>query len=96
MPLHEYKCRKCGETFEVLQKFSDPPVKKHAACGGAVDQLISSSSFQLKGTGWYATDYAKGSSKGRKDKNGKNGSASKSETPPAKPAESKPAPTAKP
>lgn len=89
MPLYEYKCRQCGETFEVLQKFSDPQLQEHIACGGAVERLISASSFQLKGTGWYVTDYAKGKGKGP---NGKNGSSAKSETPAPKPAESKPAP----
>jgi putative FmdB family regulatory protein len=97
MPLYEYKCRQCGVTFEVLQKFADSPLKKHAVCGGAVDRLISSSSFQLKGTGWYASDYAKGSGKGRKDKDkDKNGSAAKSETPAAKPAQSKPSTNSEP
>jgi putative FmdB family regulatory protein len=64
MPLYEYRCSKCGKTFEVLQKFSDAPVKKHPGCGGKVEKLISASGFQLKGSGWYATDYgAKGSGK---------------------------------
>jgi putative FmdB family regulatory protein len=87
MPLYEYKCRQCGKTFEALEKFSDPPLTKHAACGGAVERLISSSTFQLKGSGWYATDYPKGKGKRR---NGKSGSSEKSETPAPKPAESKP------
>jgi putative FmdB family regulatory protein len=81
MPLYEYKCRGCGETFEVLQKFSDPPLKKHQACGGAVQRLISASSFQFKGTGFYITDYGKGH-----DRKGRNGRDSKSESA-AKPAE---------
>jgi putative FmdB family regulatory protein len=64
MPLYEYRCSKFGKTFEVLQKFSDAPVKKHPGCGGKVEKLISASGFQLKGSGWYATDYAaKGSGK---------------------------------
>src|SRR5579863_7847848 len=62
MPLYEYRCSKCGNVFEVLQKFSDAPLKKHQGCGGKVEKLISASGFQLKGSGWYATDYAKGSS----------------------------------
>jgi putative FmdB family regulatory protein len=61
MPLYEYRCSKCGNVFEVLQKFSDAALKKHPGCGGKVEKLISASGFQLKGTGWYATDYAKGS-----------------------------------
>ena len=64
MPLYEYRCSKCGKTFEVLQKFSDAALKKHPGCGGKVEKLISASGFQLKGSGWYATDYAsKGSGK---------------------------------
>jgi putative FmdB family regulatory protein len=60
MPIYEYRCEKCGKVFEVLQRFSDPPVKVHEACGGEVEKLISHSAFQLKGSGWYQTDYAKG------------------------------------
>ena len=59
MPLYEYQCSKCGKTFELMRKFSDPPVTVHDECGGAVEQLLSAPAFQLKGTGWYITDYAK-------------------------------------
>jgi putative FmdB family regulatory protein len=62
MPIYEYRCEKCGKIFEVLQRFSDDPIKIHEACGGEVEKLISQSAFQLKGSGWYQTDYAKGSS----------------------------------
>jgi putative FmdB family regulatory protein len=62
MPIYEYRCEKCGKVFEVLQRFSDEPVKIHEACGGEVEKLISHSAFQLKGSGWYQTDYAKASS----------------------------------
>lgn len=58
MPIYEYKCTKCGKEFEVIQKFSDKPVKKCPDCSGKVEKLISQSSFVLKGTGWYQTDYA--------------------------------------
>ena len=71
MPLYEYLCSKCGEKFEVIQKFADAPLTVHEACGGSVDRLISLSGFSLKGSGWYATDYAKGgSSSPRKDSDG--------------------------
>src|SRR5271156_4161181 len=60
MPIYEYRCEKCGKVFEVLQRFSDAPLKIHEECGGAVEKLISHSAFQLKGSGWYQTDYAKG------------------------------------
>jgi putative FmdB family regulatory protein len=62
MPLYEYKCLSCGKVFEVRAKFSDPPLKTHAECGGEVEQLATAPAFHLKGTGWYATDYAKKSS----------------------------------
>jgi putative FmdB family regulatory protein len=60
MPIYEYRCSKCGNVFEVLQKFSDSPLKKHEKCGGKVERLISASGFHLKGGGWYVTDYGKG------------------------------------
>ncbi|HVN71249.1 MAG TPA: FmdB family zinc ribbon protein [Desulfomonilia bacterium] len=64
MPIYEYKCLKCAAEFEAMQKFSDSPLKKCPSCGGAVKRLISRSSFQLKGSGWYLTDYAKKGSSG--------------------------------
>jgi putative FmdB family regulatory protein len=61
LPIYEYKCEGCGETFEVIQKFADEPVAVHEKCGGHVHRLMSAPSFQFKGSGWYVTDYAKGS-----------------------------------
>jgi putative FmdB family regulatory protein len=60
LPIYEYKCEGCGETFEVIQKFADEPVAVHEKCGGHVHRLMSAPSFQFKGSGWYVTDYAKG------------------------------------
>ena len=57
MPIYEYQCRKCGETTEIMQKFSEAPLRKCPACGGRVAKLMSMNSFQLKGSGWYVTDY---------------------------------------
>jgi putative FmdB family regulatory protein len=62
MPIYEYRCENCGREFEELQKFSDAPVEKCQQCGGKTHRLISQSTFVLKGSGWYATDYGKGSS----------------------------------
>jgi len=78
MPLYEYLCSKCGEKFEVIQKFSDTPLSVHEACGGTVERLISLSGFSLKGSGWYATDYAKSgsSSSSKKDSDSKTESTS--------------------
>ena len=58
MPIYEYECQKCGHHAEVLQKFSDPPVSKCDKCKGKMRKLVSQSTFHLKGTGWYVTDYA--------------------------------------
>lgn len=59
MPLYEYQCEACGHRFEVIQKFSDPPIETCPRCGGAVRKLLSSPAIQFKGSGWYITDYAK-------------------------------------
>jgi putative FmdB family regulatory protein len=83
LPIYEYKCEGCGETFEVIQKFADEPLTVHEKCGGHVHRLMSAPSFQFKGSGWYVTDYAKGSgsvpAKGESDK-GDKGESSKSES----------------
>ncbi|HWF11071.1 MAG TPA: FmdB family zinc ribbon protein [Bryobacteraceae bacterium] len=80
MPLYEYKCHSCGKTFEVIQKFSDEPLKIHAECGGPVERLLSAPAFHLKGSGWYATDYGKGGAKSGKSDDSKDSKESKSET----------------
>ena len=67
MPLYEYQCDACGHRFEMIQKFSDPPLDTCPKCGGAVRKLISSPAFQFKGSGLYITDYAK-KDQGRTDK----------------------------
>ena len=59
MPLYDYRCHRCGEVFEVRQKFADPLLTEHEACGGELERLISAPALQFKGTGWYVTDYAK-------------------------------------
>ena len=58
MPIYEYQCSNCGEIFEAFQKVSDDPLTECKFCQGRVEKLISQSSFQLKGSGWYMTDYA--------------------------------------
>ncbi len=71
MPIYEYKCTSCGHKKEVLQKMSDPPLTECPACGkSTLSKLISAAGFQLKGSGWYATDFKGGSksSKSGKDK----------------------------
>ncbi len=59
MPLYEYECQQCGERFEEIRKFSDPPLTEHEQCGGKLRKLLSPPAIRFKGTGWYVTDYAK-------------------------------------
>jgi putative FmdB family regulatory protein len=58
MPIYEYECTKCGKIEEAIQKFSDKPLTKCKSCAGKLHKLVSQSTFHLKGTGWYVTDYA--------------------------------------
>ena len=58
MPIYEYVCEKCGDHLEVMQKVSDPPLKRCKKCRGKLEKLVSRTAFQLKGSGWYKTDYA--------------------------------------
>ncbi len=62
MPIYEYQCLDCGKLFEIFQKISDEPLKECRECHGHLNRLISMCSFQLKGTGWYVTDYKSGAS----------------------------------
>jgi putative FmdB family regulatory protein len=78
MPIYEYKCPKCG-VVEAMQGIKEKPLKKCPNCKSKVERMISSSSFVLKGSGWYATDYAKKSTPPADTSsasNGTNGSAS--------------------
>ena len=58
MPIYEYICEKCGEHTEVIQKVSDAPLKRCSKCRGTLEKILSRTSFQLKGGGWYMTDYS--------------------------------------
>ncbi|MBN2123204.1 MAG: zinc ribbon domain-containing protein [Deltaproteobacteria bacterium] len=58
MPIYEFECTKCGHLAEVWQSFSDAPLTKCERCNGKMKKLISQSTFHLKGSGWYVTDYA--------------------------------------
>jgi putative FmdB family regulatory protein len=75
MPIYEYECSKCG-VFEHSQRIKDPALTKCPTCRRKVRRLISNTSFQLKGSGWYVTDYARG---GKKD-SAEGGSDGKSES----------------
>jgi putative FmdB family regulatory protein len=78
MPTYEYKCKKCGNVFEVFHSMSSEPVKLCPKCGGEVKKLIGSGAGTIfKGTGFYHTDYKNNASKGKKTET--------KETSPAKP-----------
>lgn len=74
MPIYEYECTACNERREYLQRFNDDPLTECPSCGGTMKRLISNSSFILKGTGWYITDYAR-----KNSRSGKEGSSDSSE-----------------
>ena len=83
MPIYEYRCQRCG-VFEEIQRITDQPLERCPQCGRKVRRLISSTSFHLKGSGWYVTDYARaGSGNGRDKKDSsetKSGTSSASES----------------
>jgi putative FmdB family regulatory protein len=58
VPIYEYECEKCKHQFELIQKFSDPPVIECPLCQGVVRKVISSPGIMFKGSGWYVTDYS--------------------------------------
>ncbi len=70
MPLYEYQCFLCEYRFERLQKVMADPIKVCPACGGAVRRLLGVPALQFKGSGWYVTDYGKGSGPRPPEKNG--------------------------
>lgn len=90
MPIYEYVCTKCGARVEVLQKMSDAPMKRCKSCRGKLEKLISQTSFQLKGTGWYQTDYA-AKPNGKSEKTEKSDPVSSAPPAPAPKSEPKPA-----
>jgi putative FmdB family regulatory protein len=57
MPIYEYKCKKCGKEYEAFQRITESCLKSCKFCKGPVHKLVSRTSFQLKGSGWYVTDY---------------------------------------
>ena len=103
MPIYEYRCKKCGELIEKIQKFSDPPLTKHEACGGALELVLSSPAIQFKGSGFYITDYARksssssdsGGSSAGSSKSGDSGSKSSETSSKSTASDAKPAPASK-
>jgi putative FmdB family regulatory protein len=88
VPLYEYECDKCADRFEVIQKVDAKPLRRCPKCGGKVNRLISAPAIQFRGSGWYVTDYGKGTGgkPGRKDAS----TSSKGGKSPAKKTETKP------
>jgi len=58
MPIYEYVCQKCKHHLEIMQKMSDKPLTRCPECRGKLEKVFSQTSFQLKGSGWYVSDYA--------------------------------------
>ena len=81
MPTYGYRCRSCGNEFEVLQKISDPPLNTCPKCAGKLDKMVYAAGIIYKGSGYYNTDYKSGSrgSDNASDKADSNGSGSSSE-----------------
>ena len=78
MPLYEYECAKCGRHTEKIEKVSGPHLKKCPHCGGKVERMISRTSMQFKGSGWYVTDYAGKSGKSDSDSAASSGASAPS------------------
>ena len=79
MPIYEYRCEKCG-VFEQTQRITDPALERCPTCRRKVRRLISNTSFQLKGGGWYVTDYGRAGQQGQKsgEKSGESSSSGES------------------
>ena len=93
MPIYEYRCGACGKEHEVLQKVSEPPLTKCPACGKPkLKKLLSAAGFQLKGSGWYATDF-KGGGKKPEEKKTEAKSDTKADTKAETKSDAKPAST---
>src|SRR5262245_9853137 len=76
MPIYEYSCQKCGRHLEVMQKMSDKPLTRCPECKGKLEKIFSQTSFQLKGSGWYASDYT---NRGKAEKSEKTDKTEKTE-----------------
>jgi putative FmdB family regulatory protein len=96
MPIYEYRCAACGHKLEALQKFTEAPLSDCPVCGeSSLSKLVSVAGFQLKGSGWYATDFkhsgAKPAAKSDAGKEGESKPAEAKKSDAGKEGESKPA-----
>ena len=95
MPIYAYRCAACGHAKDVLQKISDPPLLDCPACGQPrFEKQVTAAGFQLKGSGWYVTDFRDGGKAAKADKPEKAEKADKPAEPPANGAAAKPAESA--
>lgn len=99
MPIYEYRCQNCDKVFEKIERSFEEHTEPCPACGGESQRIISNTSFVLKGTGWYVTDYCNrngGADSAASGGNGKNGASAEAAPAEAKPASGSetPAPTA--
>src|ERR1043165_8127108 len=91
MPIYEYVCEKCGNHIELLQKVGDPAPKKCTKCKkGKMEKIFSRTSFQLKGSGWYASDYGKPSSSRKIESKTESKTETKTDSKTEKASETKP------
>lgn len=88
MPTYEYACKKCGDTIEIFQSFSDKPLRKHADCGGELKKVFHARGIVFKGGGFYATD-----SKPKKADEGSQSDGGTGDSKKAKPKKAEPAKT---
>lgn len=83
MPIYEYQCGDCGHEFEIIQKMTDSPIKQCPKCfNNSAKKLVSAAGFQLKGSGWYETDFKtkkKPATESNADSNSKADSSKKTE-----------------
>lgn len=93
MPIYAYRCSACGHAKDVLQKLSDPVLSVCPACGQATfAKQVTAAGFQLKGSGWYVTDFRDGNKGGKAaDKPADKPADKAADAPAAKPAEAAPA-----
>jgi putative FmdB family regulatory protein len=78
MPTYEYNCKRCGETIEVFQSFSEKPLRKHRDCGGELKKVFHARGVVFKGSGFYSTD-SRSSTSSKKSEPAKKDRSSKSE-----------------
>jgi putative FmdB family regulatory protein len=78
VPIYEYRCDECGDSFEVLQRMSDDPLETCKKCGGTLRKVLHPVAIHFKGSGFYTTDYGKGSGRrpGGRDASAEGGESS--------------------